>query len=164
MSEISIRIAKDDDFDSIYNIFHAVVKLGNTHTYFPDTNKEDAYQLWMPPHKETFVAIVDNNIVGTYFLRANQIGLGSHIANAAYMVHPSEHGKGIGTLMAKHSINRATEFGYHAMQFNIVVSTNEKAVNLWKKCGFKIIGNTPNGFNHSTLGYVDTYIMYKPLK
>lgn len=49
------------------------------------------------------------------------------------------------------------------MQFNIVVSTNEAAVHLWQKHGFRIIGTTPKGYRHQTLGLVDTLIMFREL-
>ncbi len=165
MSEAAIILKKstNQDFESIWEIFHRVVATGDTYAYSPDTTKEDAHFFWMPPHKETYVAVIKNKIAGTYFIKPNQPGLGSHVANAAYMVHPQHHGQGIGSAMALHSFEEARKLGFKAMQFNLVVSTNEPAVNLWKKMGFNIIGITPNGFKHASKGFVDTYIMYKDL-
>ena len=158
---ITIRDASDQDFDQIWDIFHNVVATGDTYAYAPETTKEQAYCYWMPPHKRTYVATIHEKVVGTYFIKENQPGLGSHIANAAYMVHPEQHSKGIGLSMALHSITEASSQGYSAMQFNLVVSTNEPAVNLWKKMEFKIIGKTPNGFKHASSGLVDTYILHR---
>jgi len=53
--------------------------------------------------------------------------------------------------------------GYKAIQFNFVVSTNEAAVRLWKKIGFEIVGTLPGAFKHSSLGYVDVYVMFRSL-
>ena len=158
---IIIRDAIDQDFEGIWNIFHRVVATGDTYAYSPDTTKEEAYCYWMPPQKKTYVATINDMVVGTYFIKENQPGLGSHIANAAYMVHPDQHGKGIGLAMAIHSIAEAKNQSYKAMQFNLVVSTNEPAVNLWKKMGFKIIGTTPNGFRHASKGLIDTYVLHR---
>ena len=158
---ITIREAVAKDFEQIWTIFHRVVATGDTYAYAPDTTKEEAYCYWMPPHKKTYVATIGNEVVGTYFIKENQPGLGSHVANAAYMVHPERHGKGIGLAMAVHSISEAKILNYSAMQFNLVVSTNEPAVSLWKKVGFKIIGTTPNGFKHASKGLVDTYILHR---
>ncbi|MDA1354587.1 MAG: N-acetyltransferase, partial [bacterium] len=106
----------------------------------------------------------DNGLVlGTYILKANQIGLGAHIANASFMVSPDHHGKGIGRAMAQHCLIQAKESGYNAMQFNIVISTNTSAINLWQSLGFQIIGTTPKAFNHQTLGLIDSHIMFKAL-
>ena len=98
-----------------------------------------------------------------YIIKPNQIDLGNHIANCSYMVDPKFQGLGIGKLLCGHSINYAKGKGFLGIQFNIVVSTNEVAVRLWQKFGFEIIGKTPGGFRHKTLGFVDTYIMYKDL-
>ena len=51
--------------------------------------------------------------------------------------------------------------GFLAMQFNLVVSTNERAVRLWKKLGFQIVGTLPKAFNHAQCGLVDAYVMYR---
>jgi ribosomal protein S18 acetylase RimI-like enzyme len=113
----------------------------------------------------TFVAVgSDGEISGTYIIKPNQIDLGNHIANCGYMVNPKYQGRGIGKLLCEHSIAFAKDKGYLGIQFNIVVSTNTIAVALWKKLGFEIIGTTPNGFRHKSLGFVDTYIMFKDLR
>ena len=113
---------------------------------------------------DTFVAVDDDgSMVGTYFIKPNQIDLGNHIANCGYMVNPRYQGRGVGNQMCEHSIAFARERGYLGIQFNIVVSTNTNAVKLWKKFGFEIIGTTPIGFRHKEFGLVDTYIMFKKL-
>ena len=75
----------------------------------------------------------------------------------------SASGKGIGRDMGEFSIREAKRLGYRAMQFNIVVKTNERAIRLWQKLGFEIKGEIPEAFNHRTMGYVDTCIMWRKL-
>jgi len=53
--------------------------------------------------------------------------------------------------------------GFRAMQFNFVVSTNVRAIRLWERLGFSVVGRLPGAFNHRTLGYVDVLIMFKRL-
>ncbi len=77
------------------------------------------------------------------------------------MVSNEARGKGIARLMCEHSQETALEFGFDAMQFNSVVSTNEIAVKLWEKLGFQIIGTIPKAYKHAKLGLVDSYIMHK---
>ncbi len=111
-----------------------------------------------------YTAFCDEHIVvGSYILQPNCPDLGSHIANASYMVDPGVQGQGVGRAMGKHSILRAKELGYLAMQLNMVVSTNQAALKLWQSLGFKIIGTVPKAFNHSKLGLVDVHIMYLKL-
>ena len=50
-----------------------------------------------------------------------------------------------------------------AMEFNFVVSSNERAVRLWESFGFAIVGRLPKGFLHPRLGYVDAFVMYREL-
>ena len=59
--------------------------------------------------------------------------------------------------------DQARARGFLAMQFNIVVSTNERAVRLWQFMGFEIIGRIPQAFRHPTAGLVEAYVMYRTL-
>ena len=138
-------------------------KTGSLFVFHPDTPKDRLSEIWFGPHMLSYVAEVDGQIRGSYFLKPNHVDLGSHVANAGYMVDPAFRGRGIGKLMAEHSIATAKQKGFHAMQFNIVVSTNTAAVNLWKTLGFEIIGTTPEGFRDLSGHYIDTHIMYKKL-
>ena len=159
------KVDKKTDYEDIWEIFSSVIQTGDTYVFDPTTPKEHFDKFWFGESIDTFVAIDENeNVVGTYFIKPNQVGLGSHIANCGYMVHPACQGRGAGKLMCEHSIAFAKQKGYVGMQFNIVVSTNTNAVHLWKKFGFEIIGTTPKGFRHKQFGLVDTYIMFKPLE
>jgi ribosomal protein S18 acetylase RimI-like enzyme len=159
---MTIRPAdKQKDYDAIWKIFSSVIKTGDTYVFDPDTPKEALGKYWFADSMDTFVVVDDGTIIGTYFIKPNQVGLGGHIANCGYMVNPNCQGRGIGKVLCEHSLVFAKQKGYIGMQFNIVVSTNSGAVSLWKKLGFEIIGTTPNGFRHKELGLVDTYIMYK---
>lgn len=93
---MEIRRALDSDFDGIWEIFHEVVRAGDTYVYDPDTTREQAYAIWMSKELSTYVAVLDGQIVGTYILKPNHVGLGSHVANAGYMVKRNTSGKGIG--------------------------------------------------------------------
>ncbi len=157
---MEIRKANPKDYDQVWEIFHEVIQTGDTYVFHPNTPKEDLNKHWFAPYMDTYVYEVDGEILGTYILKSNQIDSGSHIANASYMVHPKHHGKGIGKMLCNHSIQKAKEKGYLGIQFNLVVSTNKRAVRLWEHYGFRIIGTIPNGFKHKLLGYVDAYIMY----
>ena len=160
---MQIRKATDADLDAVWKIFKAVIETGDTYVFDPLTPQVDLKKLWFTSSMTTFVAEVDHRILGTYMIKPNQIGLGNHIANCGYMVSPNAQGQGIGRKLCVHSMAYAKQCGYLGIQFNIVVSTNTRAVKLWKKLGFRIIGTTPKGFRHATLGLVDTYIMFREL-
>ena len=165
MAPPTIRLATAADADGIWRVFQAVVRGSDSFPWPPDTSKADALAAWMHPSNTVMVALDESNeIVGSYFLRPVQPGLASHIANAAYMVAPWFRGRGLGKHLGEHSIEEARRSGYLAMQFNLVVSTNLAAVELWQRLGFKIVATIPRAFRHGTLGLVATHIMHRELE
>lgn len=156
-----IREVTEQDFDAIWPIFHEIVAAGETYAYDPNTNREEALKIWLHVPRRTFVVVVDGRILGTYYLKTNQAGPGSHVCNCGYMVASQARGMGLATAMCEHSQKVAVELGYQAMQFNFVASSNEGAVQLWQKLGFETVGRLPKAFNHPTLGFVDALVMYK---
>jgi L-amino acid N-acyltransferase YncA len=183
---MKIRPAADADRDAIWNIFREIVAAGDTYALDPTVSREDALAYWFAPATHTFVAEIDREsvakadsfpgtaspsatanpnylTVGTYILRPNQSGGGSHVANAAFMIPTSARGQGIGRAMAEHCLSEAHRLGFRAMQFNYVISTNIAAIRLWQDLGFEIVGTLPDAFRHPDKGFVDVYIMYRSL-
>ncbi len=132
---LTIRPATNKDHDAIWEIFHAVVTPGETYSFDPQISRADALAYWFEARTQTYVIEQGREIVGTYILKANQPGAGAHVANAAFMVAPSARGFGVGRAMAEHCLSEARRFGFRAMQFNYVVSTNESALHLWRNLG-----------------------------
>ncbi|WP_081847974.1 GNAT family N-acetyltransferase [Microbulbifer sp. HZ11] len=161
--EMEIRKALPTDFEQIWPIFFQVVSAGDTYAYAPDTSRDQAYKIWMDVPRKTYVCEEAGEILGTYYLKTNQAGPGSHVCNCGYMVAASARGRGLASAMCEHSQDVARELGYRAMQFNFVASTNQGAVRLWKKLGFDEVGRLPGAFNHPTAGFVDALVMYKTL-
>ena len=160
---ITIREASLDDSGAIWEIIEPVIRAGETLCLARDMGREALLGYWFQEQHAVFVAELDEEVVGTYFLRPNQPAQGSHVANCGYVTSPKSAGKGIARAMCAHSLAFAKEKGDRSMQFNIVVSSNEPAVHLWKSMGFEVIGTVPGGFLHPTHGYVDTYVMFREL-
>jgi GNAT superfamily N-acetyltransferase len=125
--------------------------------------REHALAYWFGADHEVFVAEDAGCVLGTYFLHPNQKGGGSHVANCGYMTAQHATGRGIARAMCEHSLECARERGFRAMQFNFVVSSNQRAVRLWQSCGFQIVGNLPEAFLHPQLGYVNSFVMFRLL-
>jgi GNAT superfamily N-acetyltransferase len=117
----------------------------------------------MGADRDTFVVEDDGTILGSYYLRANQAGGGKHVCNCGYMTSAAASGRGVARRMCEHSLAYARERGFRAMQFNFVVSTNERAVHLWQSLGFQTVGRLPLAFDHPSLGYVDALVMFRSL-
>jgi ribosomal protein S18 acetylase RimI-like enzyme len=161
---MSIREAAPEDFDAIWPIFRDIAAAGETYGYPRDVGEDQARHLWMEAPRKTYVFEQDGRILGTYFIKTNQSGPGSHVCNCGYMVDSAARGRGLATAMCEHSQQIARELGYKAMQFNFVASTNEGAVRLWSKLGFATVGRLPQAFHHPFKGYVDALVMYKWLE
>ena len=160
---MKIRAAAEADRAAIWKIFHEVVAAGDTYAIDPNISREEALAYCFGADTQTYVAESAGRVVGTYILRPNQSGGGSHVANAAFMVAPDARGQGVGRAMGEHCLSEARRLGFRAMQFNFVVATNESAVRLWQDLGFKIVGTLAGAFRHPEKDYVDVYVMYRAL-
>lgn len=156
-----IREIAPEEFGLLWPIFREVVSAGDTYAYSPSMTQAEAQELWTSPPARCFVIEHEGEIVGGYTLRPNQLGLGDHVANAGYMVAPKWRGHGFASQMCEHSLAIARQAGFLAMQFNFVISTNERAVRLWEKHGFNVIGRIPKAFRHQQFGLTDALIMHR---
>ena len=162
-SMFAIRSAGGNDCDAIWSILEPIIRAGDVYTLPHAMSREEALAYWFSEGHEVFVAEDGEEVVGSYYLRANQRGGGSHVANCGYATATAATGRGVARAMCAHSLDRARERGFKAMQFNFVVSTNERAVRLWQSFGFEIVGRLPGAFRHPQLGYVDAFVMYREL-
>ena len=158
-----IRPATADDHAAIWTLLEPVIRAGETYALPRDMTRDDALAFWLAPGNDAFVADDAGAIVGTYFLHANQRGGGGHVANCGYVTATEASGRGVARAMCRHSLDHARSRGFRAMQYNLVVSTNERAVRLWQAMGFSIAGRLPGAFAHPTLGDVDAFVMYQRL-
>jgi RimJ/RimL family protein N-acetyltransferase len=159
---ISIRQFEATDWPRLWPILHATFSRGDTYTFPADATEEEILVAWAKLPKATFVACdPSGQILGSYYIKPNQPGNGSHVCNCGYVVSEVARGKGVASLMCRHSQLTGVAFNFLAMQFNFVVSTNEGAVRLWHKLGFEIVGTLPRAFRHPEAGLVDAYVMYK---
>jgi ribosomal protein S18 acetylase RimI-like enzyme len=158
-----IRPACAGDAVAIWAIIGPVIRAGETYALDRDLSEAKAIAYWMGADKETFVAEEDGRVLGTYYLRANQAGGGGHVANCGYITHADARGRGLARSMADHSLDHASSRGFRAIQFNFVVSSNDRAVRLWQSLGFDIVGTLPLAFEHPELGFVDAFVMFREL-
>jgi ribosomal protein S18 acetylase RimI-like enzyme len=158
---LTIRAATAADDDAIWAILELTFRAGETYPLPRDISRAEALAYWRTPGHSVFVAEDAGQVVGTYYLRANQRGGGAHVANCGYIVAGGAWGRGVARTMCEHSLDVAREHGFRAMQFNFVIASNERAVRLWQTCGFTIVGHLPAAFQHPKLGLVDALVMHR---
>jgi ribosomal protein S18 acetylase RimI-like enzyme len=160
---ILIRPATAVDHNRLWDLLEPVFRAGDTYAVDPRIGRDDAFAYWLHAPRATYVAEVSGEIVGTYYIKTNQPGGGDHVCNCGFIVAPAARGQGVARAMCVHAQDRARDFGYRAMQFNFVLSSNTGAVRLWRRLGFAIVGTIPAAFRHPALGFVDAYVMHKTL-
>jgi ribosomal protein S18 acetylase RimI-like enzyme len=160
---MDIRAFRDSDWPAVWRLLQPTFASGDTYTFAPDSSEADIRKAWVELPLATFVAVEGDQLLGTYFIKPNQPGLGAHVCNCGYVVAPEARGRGVAAAMCEHSQQFARAQGFRAMQFNFVVATNERAVRLWERLGFAVVGRLPGAFRHLRLGYVDALVMYKSL-
>jgi len=167
MNPIQIRRCEETDWPALWPLLRATFEAGDTYSFSPQSTEAEIHAAWMEAPRATYVVregdASDGPVLGTYFIKPNQPGLGSHVCNCGYVVAPEAQGQGLASAMCEHSQREALAMGFTAMQFNLVVSTNERAVRLWKRLGFEVVGVLPKAFRHLRLGLVDAFVMFKLL-
>lgn len=162
---ITIYPFEQTDWPSIWKLIEPVFRSGETYAFSPEISEVEARKVWIEVPTATYVAKRgEDTLLGTYYIKPNQPGSGSHVCNCGYIVGENARGQGVASLMCEHSQYEAKRLGFRAMQFNLVVSTNERAVRLWQKLGFAIVGTLPGAFKHPRHGFVDAFVMYKQLE
>ena len=162
---IRVREYQPTDWPVLLPVLRSTFAEGDTYPFSPDSSDTDIHKVWIEIPRATFVVCGEGDeLLGTYYIKPNQPGLGAHVCNCGYIVSPTARGRGVATRMCEHSQGRAVEMGFRAMQFNLVVSTNERAVKLWRRLGFDTVGRLPGAFHHQRLGFVDAFVMYKQLE
>jgi GNAT superfamily N-acetyltransferase len=158
---VQLREIDEADWPQTWMIVRDVVQAQETFTYDPEMTEEQARQIWMEtPPGLTVVAAEHDQILGTAKMGPNRPGPGSHVSTASFMVAGAHRGRGIGTVLCRFALDWARSQGYAGMQFNAVVEANRSAVELYRRCGFAVVGTVPRAFAHPTLGRVGLHIMY----
>jgi len=161
---IEIRPFTETDWFATWSVMEPVFRVGETYAVPIAITADEAHEIWVEKPRVTCVAVTESgDVLGTYYIKPNQSGPGAHVCNCGYIVAGHANGKGVASAMCEHSQHEAVALGFRAMQYNLVVASNERAVRLWQRQGFAIVGTLPGAFQHPRLGYVDAFVMYKEL-
>ncbi|OYX44913.1 MAG: GNAT family N-acetyltransferase [Rhodobacterales bacterium 32-67-9] len=160
---MNLRPATPSDDDPLWAILEPVFREGETYCVPRDISRDEALGYWSGAPHRVFVAEVEGVILGSYFLTPNQRGGGAHVCNCGFVTAPAARGKGVARAMLAHALEAARADGYRAMQFNFVVSTNTRAIAIWRDMGFDVVGRLPGAFRSPRDGFVDALVMYRQL-
>ena len=157
-----IRTATAEDWPAIWAIFGPILRQEESYLLPADSSEVGARAYWMDGKAALALAEIDQQVLGAYYLKAAQSGLGDHTANAGFIVAPAARGQGIGAQLCIEAEAKARSLGFRAMQFSFVVASNP-AIRLWTRLGYKTVGWIPEAYRHRQLGLVDALVMWKTL-
>ncbi|MEU7219312.1 GNAT family N-acetyltransferase [Nocardia iowensis] len=158
---MQVREYRPADWPQVWPIVREIVRAGDAFVYDPAMTEEQAHNIWvLGPPAITLVAVADDRVLGTANAYANRPGPGAHVSTASFMVADDARGKGVGTALCRSVMEWAKERGFVGMQFNAVAESNHRAVDLYRRLGFEIVGTVPGAFRHPTLGRVGLHVMY----
>jgi L-amino acid N-acyltransferase YncA len=165
MLPVMVRDATAGDWPEIWPFLSEIVKAADTFAYDEQMEEPEAREMWLvgAPGRTTVAVDSDGGVLGTANMYPNRDGPGAHVASGSFMVNPARWGKGVGRALCEDMIDWARGQAFRAIQFNAVVETNTRAVELYRSLGFEVIGTVPEAFRHPTEGYVGLHVMHRRL-
>jgi GNAT superfamily N-acetyltransferase len=161
IKRIEVSRVERDAFEGIWRILESTIREGAVYALSRDMSFEEARDYWFAPGNHVFVATAENEVVGSYYLRANALGGGAHVANAGFVTAPRFRGQGVARAMGEHCAVQASALGFRAIQFNFVVAANSRAVHLWQSLGYAIVGTLPRAFALPGGELSDVFVMHR---
>jgi len=140
--DVVISPLRPESLGRLFSLFADVLARGDGYPQTPPLTSSMFEDIWVRPVTLAIEAAIDDRLVGAYYLRPNQPGVGAHIANAGYVVDREWRGRGIGTLLVEDSLERAPLAGFDAIQFNFVFESNP-ARSMYERLGWIEIGRVP---------------------
>lgn len=156
-----IREADAADGDAIWAMLEPVFRAGDTYAIDRDVSREDALRYWLGGH--CYIAQDGDRALGTYYIQRNRPGGGAHYCNCGFVTAPGSEGRGVARAMLEDALTRARALGFAGMVFNFVVTSNHRAVALWRRYGFEEVGRVPGAFRNSAGAAADALVMFRPL-
>lgn len=150
------------DLDQTLDVWNEIVRAGNAFPQDRELDREEGGRFF---ESQSYCAVADlgGKICGLYVLHPNNVGHCAHQCNASFAVAQSERGKGIGEALVRDCLHQARKLGFELLIFNAVVKENASAVRLYRKLGFKLIGEVERGFCDREGNYHTTLMFYRRL-
>ncbi len=146
LTAFHIRNATEEDLPQILLILNEAIK-NTTAIYHYEEHSESQFQQWFQDkqlHNFPVFVIEENSTImayGTYGTFRPFAGFQFTVEHSVY-VHPEYQGKGLGKLLLKALIEKATTDGFHCMIAGIDAE-NTSSIAFHKKFGFKEAGRFP---------------------
>ena len=98
-SALIIRPATVEDHHQIWAVLKPVFRAGDTYAIDLAISRRAALEYWCSASRSVWVAVKDAQVVGSYYLCANQSGGGKHVCNCGFVTSPKAQGQGVARAM-----------------------------------------------------------------
>ncbi len=143
--KIDIKAANDSDKDGIWKVLSQAVEYGNACIYSYDMSYDDIMNHWFDEKNEVFVAIVEEEIVGSFYLKSLNVGLSNHVATGDFIVLGNDKSRGAMRLMVQIAIQKALKKGFSSISVT-VIQQNRRALRAFNQNGFHVTGSIPRAY------------------
>jgi ribosomal protein S18 acetylase RimI-like enzyme len=162
--QADVREAAEQDFSKIWDIYRKVVDEG---IYTPSVRGQVSPDKCESPGLSedseagsmTLLCEVDSKVVGYASIEETIWEQSRHVCELGIAILPEFRGMGVGSALLDSLINFAFKKGYEKITLS-VFHTNKNAIGLYRKFGFKKVGEKKRQFNLKGQ-YVDEIIMEK---
>jgi len=162
MKQESSRAYRDTDADALWQMLEPVFRAGETYAIDSGISRQAGLAYWLAGR--AYVAEVDGSLAGSFYIQENRPGGGAHYCNCGFVTAQSAAGTGVARAMLEDALARARTLGFLGMVFNFVVATNTRAIDIWQRAGFDVVGRVPGAFQPPSGGAVDALVMYRSLE
>ena len=163
---VLIRPLADADWPQVHDLVVEVATAGDTYAMDVPADLQETRDFWSG--QQLVVAVDGDTVLGSAKMGPNRPAQGAHVGTASFMVGSVARGRGVGRALGEYVVQWHRDHGFHAIQFNAVVSTNTAAVRLWQSLGFEILGTVPDAFRLPDDGgresYADLHVMHLRVK
>jgi len=144
MHEIKIRHSNAADVESVKNIYEGPKAYSGTlQLPYPSSAKWQKRIGELPQGFYSFVAEIENEIVGHIVLETNQNPRRKHVGSFGIAVKDTYQGKGVGGKLLSAAIDLSDNW-INLIRLELTVfSDNQSAITLYKKHGFIVEGESP---------------------
>jgi GNAT superfamily N-acetyltransferase len=118
-STIFIRRAKTDDVSELSQLLRDSLKPEDKISLDSVLSQKIISSHWIGSAKLTYLAYINNSLVGSFNIEENMPQLESHIANVSFLILPEYVGTGLGRSMAQFALKETYDLGFLAIQFNL---------------------------------------------
>jgi L-amino acid N-acyltransferase YncA len=150
--KIDIRTANELDKDGIWKVLSTAVEQGNACIYSYDMSFDDIMNHWFDKKNTVYVAEIENEIVGTFYLKPLNIGLSNHVATGDFVVLGDDKSRGVMRNMVQIAIQKAFKSDFTSM-YVTVIQQNRRALRAFNHNGFHVTGSIPRAIKTSNGRY-----------